>query len=827
MITSEKQQEENSMFCIRCGAKLSDTDRFCYRCGAQTMLAMKNAQQNSPQAEPAQQMMNGADPFMNQTVTASDMQEPKPEAEETDDSTLAAEPEQFFKKAENLSQEAEPAEDNESSGSTDDLVSDLEIPDGTSQEPERESGADLQELEVEDLKVHHDEVVLQNSMSEELYDDAPTIVVPPSEDEWDDEKTVVVSDIKRKVTKASSESGADKAAEPSNAGVQQAGNTDRDNSQTDGRSDYDQSGVNQPKYGQDGYGQSGANQSDYSQGGYGQPGYDQGTYNQQPYDQGGYGQPGYGQGGYNQQPYGQGGYGQPGYGQGSYGQSGAYQPNYSQGGYGQPGYGQSGYDQSGANQSNYSQGGYGQPGYGQSSYGQSGENQSNYGQGGYGQPGYGQSSYGQSGANQPNYGQGGYGQPGYGQSGYGQSGVNQPNYGQSGYGQPGYGQGGYSQPGYGQGGYNQQNYDRSNDMRTDDQSNPIIVKATAGIIALICAIICIRELVLDLPMLGYTISWIMYAPIYGIASLLQLFLSIIGAVLYGFMAFVMTLAVLKWQKKHTNSFMLVISTIAGVEVVLSIIVLILSMIRGIQISVFSMIAFMLWGVVAAVIFYLASLFCKAKPFEGMSTDDVKSSFGGAYSEVFGLVKGDEGSSQNAKGTYSSQAGYQSGYQQSSNGSASKATGQSAGGYNQSRADIPHSQIFVPLDSNRSLLKFIFFNLFTCGIYNLIFIHDLARDVNVACEGDGKETAGLLKLIVFGFLTCGIYTWYWYYSLADRLQDNAPRYGMQFKEGGTAVLLWFIVGIVACGLGPFIAMNILITNANAICMAYNNANMNRV
>ena len=794
------------MFCIRCGAKLSDTDRFCYRCGAQTMLAMKNAQQNAPQAEPAQQMMNGADPFMNQTATASDMQEPKPEAEETDDSTLAAEPEQFFKKAEDFSQEAEPAEDNESSGSTDDLVSDLEIPDGTSQEPERESGADLPELEVEDLKVHHDEVVLQNSMSEELYDDAPTIIVPPSEDEWDDEKTVIVSDIRRKVTEAPSESGKDKASESSNTGVQPAEKLDSYNSQTYSQSDSDLSGANQPNYSQSGYGQPGYSQSDSGQSGANQPNYSQGVYGQP-----GYGQGAYGQSGANQPNYSQGVSGQPGYGQGAYGQSGANQPNYSQGVYGQPGYGQGSYGQSGAYQPNYSQGGYGQPGYGQSSYGQSGANQSNYGQGGYGQPGYGQSSYGQSGANQPNYGQGGYGQPGYGQGGYSQ---------------PGYGQGGYSQPGYGQGGYNQQNYDRSNDMRTDDQSNPIIVKAAAGIIALICAIICIRELVLDLPMLGYTISWIMYAPIYGIASLLQLFLSIIGAVLYGFMAFVMTLAVLKWQKKHTNSFMLVISTIAGVEVVLSIIVLILSMIRGIPFSVFSMIAFMLWGVVAAVIFYLASLFCKAKPFEGMSTDDVKSSFGGAYSEVFGLVKGDEGSSQNAKGTYSSQAGYQSGYQQSSNGSASKATGQSAGGYNQSRADIPHSQIFVPLDSNRSLLKFIFFNLFTCGIYNLIFIHDLARDVNVACEGDGKETAGLLKLIVFGFLTCGIYTWYWYYSLADRLQDNAPRYGMQFKEGGTAVLLWFIVGIVACGLGPFIAMNILITNANAICMAYNNANMNR-
>ena len=78
------------MFCIRCGAKLSDTDRFCYRCGAQTTLAMKNAQQNVPQTDPAQEMMNGADPFMNQTFTAPGMQEPQPVAEEMDDITIAA-----------------------------------------------------------------------------------------------------------------------------------------------------------------------------------------------------------------------------------------------------------------------------------------------------------------------------------------------------------------------------------------------------------------------------------------------------------------------------------------------------------------------------------------------------------------------------------------------------------------------------------------------------------------------------------------------------------------------------------------------------------------
>ena len=601
------------MFCIRCGAKLSDTDRFCYRCGAQTMLAMKNAQQNSPQAEPAQQMMNGADPFMNQTVTASDMQEPKPEAEETDDSTLAAEPEQFFKKAENLSQEAEPAEDNESSGSTDDLVSDLEIPDGTSQEPERESGADLQDLEVEDLKVHHDEVVLQNSLSEELYDDAPTIVVPPSEDEWDDEKTVIVSDIRRKVTKASTESGADKASEPSNAGVQQAGNTDRDNSQTDGQSDYNQNDVNQPGY---------------SQGGHGQPGNDQGGYKQQSYGQWGYKQQPYGQGSYNQQPYGQGGYGQPRYGQGSYGQSGVNQPKYGQGGYGQQPYGQ---------------GGYGQPGYGQDGYGQHPYSQVGYGQPGYGQDGYGQQPYGQGG-----YGQPGYGQDSYGQQPYGQGGYNQQPYGQGGYGQPGYGQGSYNQQPYSQGGYGQnsqnQRFNGKSDMQpTKNKSGSVVVKVVAGIIAVISMIICISDVAEAIPTLSYSSGLLGYVPTLKFWMHILALLSFIEAFIYGFMAFSMTVAVLKWEKQCANCFMIVLSTLAGAEIILGIIVLILCatqfwILLGSG-SLLPLIATFLWGVVACLIYYVGSSYCQAKPLEGMSFAQVRKSIFPAFAEMFGLLKG--------------------------------------------------------------------------------------------------------------------------------------------------------------------------------------------
>lgn len=71
-----------------------------------------------------------------------------------------------------------------------------------------------------------------------------------------------------------------------------------------------------------------------------------------------------------------------------------------------------------------------------------------------------------------------------------------------------------------------------------------------------------------------------------------------------------------------------------------------------------------------------------------------------------------------------------------------------------------------------------------------------------------------------FITCGIYAWIWYYKLGNRLASNAGRYGMTFQENGTTVLLWQIFGVLICGIGPFVAMHILIKNTNKICEAYN-------
>lgn len=122
--------------------------------------------------------------------------------------------------------------------------------------------------------------------------------------------------------------------------------------------------------------------------------------------------------------------------------------------------------------------------------------------------------------------------------------------------------------------------------------------------------------------------------------------------------------------------------------------------------------------------------------------------------------------------------------------------------------------------DRTLVEYILLSILTCGIYGYYFLYTMAQDANVVCAGDGKSTPGLLQFILLSMVTCGIYGWYWYYSLGNRLAENAPRYGMNFSENGTTVLLWLILGAWLCGLGQFVAMHILIINMNRLAHAYN-------
>ena len=118
-----------------------------------------------------------------------------------------------------------------------------------------------------------------------------------------------------------------------------------------------------------------------------------------------------------------------------------------------------------------------------------------------------------------------------------------------------------------------------------------------------------------------------------------------------------------------------------------------------------------------------------------------------------------------------------------------------------------------LKEDRSIWMYLLLSFVTCGLYSFYFVYKLIEDVNIAMAGDGEETPGIVKYLLLSIITCGIYGFYWQYCLGNRLANNAPRYGMNFQENGTTVLLWDVLGSLACGVGPFIAWYIIIKNTN--------------
>lgn len=213
------------------------------------------------------------------------------------------------------------------------------------------------------------------------------------------------------------------------------------------------------------------------------------------------------------------------------------------------------------------------------------------------------------------------------------------------------------------------------------------------------------------------------------------------------------------------------------------------------------------------------------PLMGKSLDDLKLDVREAFDSVQQAAGEAAQSAQNARAQYAARQQYQPTEPNQANpgGTAYQPYQPYQSGPGQMppppRAPYPP----IPLKTDRSLIMYILLSVCTCSLYSLYFIHRLARDVNTACAGDGRNTAGLLPLLLLSVLTCGIYPYIWYYNLGNRLAANAPRYGLAFQENGTTVLLWELFGVLLCGVGPFVALNIIIKNTNAICAAYNYQN----
>ena len=53
-----------------------------------------------------------------------------------------------------------------------------------------------------------------------------------------------------------------------------------------------------------------------------------------------------------------------------------------------------------------------------------------------------------------------------------------------------------------------------------------------------------------------------------------------------------------------------------------------------------------------------------------------------------------------------------------------------------------------------------------------------------------------------------------------MQKIGQRNGVQIDENGTSLLLWFLLGSLLCGVGPWISIYMMTRNMNKLCASYN-------
>lgn len=139
----------------------------------------------------------------------------------------------------------------------------------------------------------------------------------------------------------------------------------------------------------------------------------------------------------------------------------------------------------------------------------------------------------------------------------------------------------------------------------------------------------------------------------------------------------------------------------------------------------------------------------------------------------------------------------------------------------------------------SVIKYLFLNYMTAGIYHIMFMNKMGKYTNEICYGDGKAlrsyicaqvlarvlaTAGVVGMF-FSAKSVGLllfalpfvmYIKYWYFMIGDRMHKKAADYGFKITETGMDIL---ILSLLPLGEMVFIP-TILVNNMNKFARLFN-------
>ena len=129
--------------------------------------------------------------------------------------------------------------------------------------------------------------------------------------------------------------------------------------------------------------------------------------------------------------------------------------------------------------------------------------------------------------------------------------------------------------------------------------------------------------------------------------------------------------------------------------------------------------------------------------------------------------------------------------------------------------------FRKLPIDRSLTKMILFGFITLGIYNIIVMTKISREINiVASKYDGRTTTNALWIILlWGWLTGGIASIVWTHCICNRIGNELQRRQVPKTFGASDFWGWCILGALIY-VGPFIFVHKFMHAMNHLNADYN-------
>ena len=129
--------------------------------------------------------------------------------------------------------------------------------------------------------------------------------------------------------------------------------------------------------------------------------------------------------------------------------------------------------------------------------------------------------------------------------------------------------------------------------------------------------------------------------------------------------------------------------------------------------------------------------------------------------------------------------------------------------------------FRKLPIDRSLTKMILFGFITLGIYNIIVMTKISREINiVASKYDGRTTTNALWIILlWDWLTGGIASIVWTHCICNRIGNELQRRQVPKTFGASDFWGWCILGALIY-VGPFIFVHKFMHAMNHLNADYN-------